>query len=1117
MNPFFLRVHIGEDKKEEDTEINGEDRKKRKKRLSERQMSQSEGEEEEEEEDDDDETNSLSPSLILSRKAISNLFSTEKGGKPVPLFPRPKPAIPVPLPPRLINQKTNINIKSKTIRSHWRTIDPRVKQTRNETKMINERFDISTEKSDESSHYFSSHSSLASIQNDDYTILVFRDEVIDNESNWPSDCPITHIDFESDFRCPSKARFAKKALYFWFWLLNISLFEIIASMSEYMSYPVDEKYDEVANVFTFSVASFFGSFYLHFRILYNGLRFRNTATLYLYMILNVFVSILIVIFFLRDLDLVIIASQPNWPDRVVSYPYDSVFPTLFRTALLLLWVFTLIILIYFTLGAYYWATLETIREIELIEEELERQSKEWSFIDFIFIVKDVIIDCFKKRERYDYTKLVEEPPLNEVRPEAGWKCLLCLNSNAYIPGSIILSPSFAQFYSDHHIFGKFISRQWRVDKISEILQIGRILTIKNKQGESKIYFPTEVLCSKFMNELWEIWFVWFSDESEEIIGDIETGQVHDDSMLNFQKAYRYLKVKSWFDKDEFWHVHNRNSNDEDGDEDDSENEINQSEEKFLDSENVFAISAQAIYKIFTSDEWNWLFDGLVMEPYQKNDVIIEIDEPLKAIYYVEDSSIRVQSIDDTVISDIKPGQIIGIAQFLLQVLERSSYLNQNSVNDNQQLKDAILKHNVEFRQDVEFVVNESCCLYSISFSHLMQGLLHKPDLASKLYLWISQILVDRVEEGATKLSKNIENLLMVRAQKLSGPMRRLLDGSELSDQGSRYPDGHFSTIFGLPAGEAVVLRLHCACSYKKKSIGERKFWNGSPRKGCIYVFVFHVCFYAQDFFRFNEFTLTIPFANITKINYTESSFSISTTDFETYTFTGYRDLIFVKMLERMWKDPPVVEAKLTKYLENLFITRVKEQKKQQSPENKKKKTDSLENEKNFDNNDNTRKCSVSHSSPNLMEELFYQKLSVCDKESLFANEQAISLGRNQKVKFDRFSGQSDRGDVGIYLLLKGTIRHQRTMHQGCSIVSFIYSHPGDLVGIECFLTNSTEYYDFVVCTDQAIVKYIKHSLLIDKLEKDPLLQTRFYRELAIALVANPCTMISYENDQFFLY
>eukprot|EP00298_Acanthocystis_sp_HF-20_P027495 c5640_g1_i2.p1 GENE.c5640_g1_i2~~c5640_g1_i2.p1 ORF type:complete len:184 (+),score=54.57 c5640_g1_i2:50-553(+) len=165
-------------------------------------------------------------------------------------------------------------------------------------------------------------------------------------------------------------------------------------------------------------------------------------------------------------------------------------------------------------------------------------------------------------------------------------------------------------------------------------------------------------------------------------------------------------------------------------------------------------------------------------------------------------------------------------------------------------------------------------------------------------------------------------------------------------------------------------------------------------------------------------------------------------------------------------------------------------------------------------------ASSSYSSPHLMKQLFSQKLSSADKDSLFRDTNQIGFTRNQSIVFEGVLGgakQLKDSDYGLCLLVKGNIRQQRLVYKGCSIVTFGYFHPGDIFGIECFLTNTRAATNFVVCSDKAIVKFIPYETLIMRLQDDPLLQVRFYRDLAVSLSLNPCTMVNHEDEEMFVY
>eukprot|EP00298_Acanthocystis_sp_HF-20_P005146 c15408_g1_i1.p1 GENE.c15408_g1_i1~~c15408_g1_i1.p1 ORF type:complete len:712 (-),score=270.94 c15408_g1_i1:87-2222(-) len=696
-------------------------------------------------------------------------------------------------------------------------------------------------------------------------------------------------------------------------------------------------------------------FFFHFRLLYNAMRFRTKWKCWVYLWMTVIYSLINV--YLLD-DVIRLTVEIGGVDLIkpkVPKPLDDIYPLFTRATSVALWFMAFLYSTYLISNVYFWVTLSVIREKQMLDDELRAEREALSCTDRVYYYFKGLYEKITKK--YSYREIPTESGA-ESRPEGGWKCSFERHKELLLPGSILVSPNFLQFCSEHFVFSRRISRVWKIREVQNIVQRGRIVEIQDVKGNFRVFFETEELCSKFTNEVWEVWISYFED-----VTDMSTLICHPSQKFRHFTQNIPPAIESQ-DIDTSPIIPKKRGMIK---QDSHVSLVSFSE---TDEENSKPFLVTSGMDPFSDIEWEWIVDGLSVEPYHADDVIIEIGQSITSLF-CSHSKVKIELDDESIIREIESTKPFGISQFILAMIDENfcktylevaedenitesnrtsrsfssslagggisaaiagrrapsiSHLSSGSFQGVKDDSNRDLRFKTGFEQEKAFILNDHDCVYSIRFSHLISKMQQSASFAAKVYLWVCQFLVDRSFQETLFLCERAENSCKQREKSFSAPLTRLLDGSPLENQESlnysskKEEENAVASIFELPFGEPLVLQIECSAT--KLTSGAHR-WSHESGRGTLYVFLHHIGFNSEKTFGITPICFIVPISTIISMDTStepDMCILIKTRSDQRAKIFGFDDKALIASIEYLWKEPTVIETKVTKEVHKAFLT-----------------------------------------------------------------------------------------------------------------------------------------------------------------------------------------------------
>eukprot|EP00300_Choanocystis_sp_HF-7_P016258 c19356_g1_i1.p1 GENE.c19356_g1_i1~~c19356_g1_i1.p1 ORF type:complete len:861 (+),score=203.37 c19356_g1_i1:41-2584(+) len=740
-------------------------------------------------------------------------------------------------------------------------------------------------------------------------LFVINQDMLTWQNNYPPWCPVCHLDIDKDIELLPKRLLTWKALQFWKYHIAMTIVEVCSSLVEQQSQPTPATSRRLYFAVGLAVGLFFLQFIVFHSFLYKGFRIRSRRRLKTFFVICVLHFVAVWFYIYNCIQVLAYNVTPTKPGDGLPIPVTVVYPLYMRALALIFAFFSNWWLLFLLVNTLAWITITDVQEKQYMIDRMDFDKKRsQTFLGSLgittggvsnepVVLSEEHLDTIawednsknniggedggdskgganKKSKKLKKGAKGEEgdAQFNGDRPEGGWTCSYNHHEGLLIPVRALVSPHFLNICAIHKPFGETIARIWNVWDLESVSQHGRVLFITDTNSEAELYFASEEIVIKVLQEMNFVWREWMSlgpatkKKSLPLCGshsNEKSSEWH--CLMPVRNPERKTLRSQQLDileqntaattgaasSSRFW-----KRNKVDASTEQSGTNSVQLEEGARQQSGVEIRELFANWIPFDKSDWESLSRGISMEPYRSDDVLVEEGDEVQDLFTIFPAIGQANDHYDATRTHHNTGHaeshhrhkfqnlanISGNGQMPLraeirQVDAMSNVAGMEAVfqvseNDTVGVTQFLLQHvgmSPEMRQRLglahgtnavgvvgvsqcAYVLNFPSHVYAMSFESLRCARLESHKMASKLFIWLIRILLTRHRINANLASEFAIRERMRYELLHRRPIVRLLDGTPLQSKGHKmsvYEAQEISQVFGVPYGEPILFHTHC--------------------------------------------------------------------------------------------------------------------------------------------------------------------------------------------------------------------------------------------------------------------------------------------------------------------
>jgi len=923
------------------------------------------------------------------------------------------------------------------------------------------------------------------------------EEPIDETKNWPSNCPVLHLDF-NDFRLLAQQRFGLQTYRFWKFIFLNYVWDLMSRIVTQLIVPSTSLSTmPMVQAFVIAFGSYFWFFFCYFRVLYNAMRYRDRVMYQIFIWHNVLHIGACVFFIFQKMNVITKMLKPLNVALGSAFRQNPKVAAVFVAGSLLYFFSILLLSFFFIRKAHFFCYLELEAEYEIYYKEQSLKTA----------VRDKTDDFFRRVHQF-----------LSMKPDSALPAVDCSiqmfgfgGKEIWIEGSLIFDTLFLEFKAYQKVFDYLLKVRYSYHDVIDFRKLQKtmlLIVIENSRAKQRIELKVNLKEKKKRTE--------YLKSARRLISRIRRNTnliIEDHDSL--QKAGL---VGEYQDPVEEFKKERRLEND-----------------------------ARTRDNVLTDQDWEKLLGGISMRICQPGDILLRPNDPIEKLYYIASGGLRLLDVSTSEAElEAQKEQSIAFLQkeddvldWVQESLARNREIKHDSVwPEDSKMEELESKSDSgssqsEYSDDLAYEQDEDTCgthqklmdegsvlgvrkaneivgvvpfllqsdspelfpksrfvfevtdqntlLYTLDVKWLKEEVLKpKKEITAAWFKYLAVILGERVERAEHAIHAAY---LAAHAQKVAYMQDKLLEQKrklqeESGFEGLAEPPLSIQELFGFDVTEKLVEEYvgdyHTYITEKDKGAEKLKL------KGVFYLTDHYIAFVGVPrklAIEKKRHKVVIPYEQIVDIREKDKK-GISIKD---------QSLEWKLLLLHSHKDR-------RKFMEEL---------------SKKWRRDSMEGPARERALLCRRIASLASEDMDFVQNILkpaataiLAELTERDKRELFTGTAAEAKTRNQLVI------QENTNTDALYLLQSGRIRIQqlREHNKSSSIsgraIEKIALHevkPGEIFGFDTFLTRSPASSSYLVDSEKAVIRCCIRRKVMEKLKEEKRLASKFYRVSAVSL------------------